>query len=145
MPSAAPIPAAAPATTQPAPARPTPPRRRSRTGWWILLILVGLGGLLVLAGLFFYGVFQGMLPGGHSSRADHAARLHEVVKEEGNSSERILVIRVEGVIGGDPIDGLGLSIVELLQDQLDRGRRGRHRQGGHPQGRLAGGRGARIG
>ena len=85
-----------------------------------MVILLGLGGILVLGGLFFYGILQGLLPGGHFASSERGARLHEVVKQEGNSHERILMIRVEGVIAGDPIDGLGYNIVELLQQQLDR-------------------------
>ncbi len=79
--------------------------------------MVVLGGLLFLGSLVAYALF---MPSGHGFGGDHGAKLHEVVKEAGNSHERVLILTVDGVISGDPIDGVGESLVDLIQHQLDK-------------------------
>jgi protease-4 len=85
----------------------------------VLILFIGLGCLLI-AGLVCYGVFGAFIPGTHLGAAEHGPRLHEVVKEEGNSHEKILILNVDGVISSDPIDGLGVNLAELIQLELDK-------------------------
>lgn len=65
-------------------------------------------------------LFGGGLPGTTMASVDHGPRLQEIIKEEGDSDERILVIPVEGVISSGPIESVGHSMVELLKHQLEK-------------------------
>jgi protease-4 len=44
----------------------------------------------------------------------------EVVVEDNDAADKILVINLNGIIGSEPIDGAGLTLAELITDQLKR-------------------------
>jgi protease IV len=49
-------------------------------------------------------------------------RLDEVVLEDNDASDKIAVVTVDGIITGQPLDGHGLSMVDIVKAQLDRAR-----------------------
>ena len=112
------------ATAQPLTHTPAP---RSRgTGWKIGVALVCIGGVLLVGILIVVGVFGGAVSSvmtavssGNSGGGDTKLHLQELVKEPGNSHERVLIIPIEGVISGSPIESVGASIVELVKEQLE--------------------------
>jgi protease-4 len=89
-----------------------------------MLILLGGGGLVLLVflmlGSMLGGLFGGGIPGGPMAATDHGPRLVEIIKEEGDSDERILVIPMEGIITSAPLESVGHSMVDLLKHQLEK-------------------------
>ena len=85
-----------------------------------------IGGVLLVGILIVVGVFGGAVSSvmtavssGNSGGGDTKLHLQELVKEPGNSHERVLIIPIEGVISGSPIESVGASIVELVKEQLE--------------------------
>jgi protease IV len=101
-----------------APPSPTRPPRRGR-GWMIFAIV-----LLVLLGisvLFNVGhVLQSFLPVEVRSSHTVGPRLEEVVKEDHDSSSKIALIPLDGIITGRALDSSGYSIVEVIKAELKR-------------------------
>lgn len=93
-------------------------------GWKIGWTLLGIGAvlfvLLISVGGFFGHLVSSMAAGGHAASGDGGIQLQEVVKKEGDKHERILVIPVTGVISGSPLESVGHSLVELIEEQLKR-------------------------
>lgn len=98
------------------------PRKSMGLGWKIGWTLLGVGAvllvLLVSVGGFVGHMFSSVVAGGHSGSGDGGIQLQEVVKKEGDKHERILVIPVTGVISGAPLESVGHSLVELIEEQL---------------------------
>lgn len=133
--SPSPAPAAPPPLKPPVPpvmsppkANPSRPPSQPRSGWWwfgvFLLGFLGLGGigLLVVASIFG-SLFSSAFSLSSSTRltsSEHGPHLQEVVKQDGDSRHRILVIPVEGVISSEPIESVGHTLVELIRDELDK-------------------------
>ncbi|MBI1839814.1 MAG: signal peptide peptidase SppA [Verrucomicrobia bacterium] len=109
--------------TNPAAAQPGRAPRSRGTGWKIGVALLCVGGVLLVGLLAVAGLFGGalssVLGSGGGGGGDAKPHLQEVVKESGNSHERVLIIPIEGVISGSPIESVGYSIVELVKDQLE--------------------------
>jgi len=118
--SAPPVPPQFSASYQmPPPLAVAPPKKEKRHPIvWVLLILLGLGfGVFLLI-----GVFGALLGGGPGMSNPGSARsmLHEIVVEPSDSTDKIVVIGVEGVITGSAIDHTGASMVDLIKEQLRR-------------------------
>ena len=81
----------------------------------VLLVLLGIS-VLINAGHFLEGLFA--VPTGTSHVA--GPKLEEVILEDHDSSSKIAVVPVEGIITGQAIDGGGHSLVEVIKAQLKR-------------------------
>lgn len=96
----------------------TPPSRPARSGRvWMVLALV----LLVLLAISLAGhlgsLFRQVAPSRHFAR-DGSRWLQEIVIENHHSPNKIAVLDVEGLIGGDFIRPGGANLVGLIADQL---------------------------
>ena len=94
----------------------TSPRGGSGRGWRIFAVI-----LLVLFALTFLGnFFSDGRVAVKSRRFGHKLErpLEEIVVEERNSSAKIALIEVNGVISGDSLDRSGLTLVELVSAQF---------------------------
>ena len=98
--------------------------QKSNAGWWILgvLLVVGVGGIaLVAAGI------AGAVGGGGGGRSGHAgSHLHESVLEDNDSRNKIAVVTVDGVIAGGTMTPDGLTLPELVKEQLARAAGDKH-------------------
>lgn len=85
----------------------------------IAIILFVMLGLSLLAN---FGQFIESLVGlgGGSRQRTAGPRLDEVVLEENHGSDKIAVVRVEGIISGDLVSSGGASMVDVIEAQLDR-------------------------
>ena len=91
----------------------------------IAIILFVMLGLSLLAN--FGQMFESLARlGGTSHQRTAGPRLDEVVLEENHSSDKIAVVRVEGVISGDLGDRGGYSMVDVIGAQLDRAEKDKH-------------------
>jgi len=100
------------------PPPPTPPRK-NRTWMIISIVLFLLLGFSVLANLG--QMFESLTRlGGSSHQRSGGPRLDEVVLEDNDSSEKIAVVRVDGVISGDLAGPGGYGMVDVIKAQLDR-------------------------
>lgn len=86
---------------------------------WILLIIAAIGGVLFMF-MGLLGVFIGGSAGGVGGAGGSRSFLQEVVLEPSDSSYKIAVIGVQGVITGSPIDHSGGSMVDMVKEQLKR-------------------------
>jgi protease IV len=104
----------------PPPLTVAPPKKEKRNPlMWVLLILLALGGgLFMLIGIV--GAFFGSSGAGMSAGASTRSMLQEVVIEPSDSSYKIAVIGVEGVISGSAMDHSGASMVDMVKEQLHR-------------------------
>ncbi|MCD6049920.1 MAG: signal peptide peptidase SppA, type [Verrucomicrobia bacterium] len=104
----------------PPPLAVAPPKKEKKHPlMWILLVLLAVGG-----GLFvLMGVFGALLTGGGagmSGGVSTRSMLQEVVTEPSESSDKIAVIGVEGIITGSSLDSSGTSMVDIIKEQLRR-------------------------
>lgn len=91
----------------------------------IAIILFVMLGLSLLAN--FGQMFESLARlGGTSHQRTAGPRLDEVVLEENHSSDKIAVVRVEGIISGDLGDRGGYSMVDVIGAQLDRAEKDKH-------------------
>lgn len=81
----------------------------------VLLVLLGIS-LLFNVG----HVLQSFIPVKVTSSRTVGPRLEEVVKEDNDSSLKIALIPLDGIITGRAIDSSGYSIVEVIKAQLKR-------------------------
>ncbi len=99
---------------------PAAPPRKSSRGWiWALVIV----GILVIGGIGVFALLASAIHsagGGRAHGGSGASELHEVVVEDHDSSNKIAVLAVEGVITGSPIDPEGRTLVDLVKHQLER-------------------------
>ena len=101
-------------------------RRASRgTGWKIFAVIVFV--LLILSVLLnFQHAVSGMLGGRGRSYTyrdgAYGPRLEEVTVRESQSSttNKIVVVPIEGIITGQAIDGTGFSMVTVVKEELKR-------------------------
>lgn len=56
----------------------------------------------------------------HATSSPGAAELHEVVVRESPFEDKIAVIDLQGVISGEVLSDIGVSLVDLVSDQLER-------------------------
>jgi protease-4 len=102
------------------PPPPAPPRK-SR-GWMIiaiiLFLLLGVSVMTNLSSLFKSFTHLSGISG--TRQRSGGPRLEEVVLEDNDSSEKIVVIPIEGVISGDLGSRGGHSLVDVVKAQLDR-------------------------
>ena len=117
-----PPPSAPPAPPRASAAKVAPERRGRGLGWTIGITLVVVGGVLLVlflaVGGFVSRIASGAVSAGHGSSSDSAIQLQEVVKQEGDKHERVLVIPINGVISSSPLESVGHSLVDLLEEQL---------------------------
>jgi len=100
------------------PPPPTPPRK-SRVWMVISIVLFLLLGFSLLAN--FGQMFESFARLGSSGRQHTGGpRLEEVVMEDNDSSEKIAVVRVEGIISSDLGSRGGFNMVDIIEAQLDR-------------------------
>jgi protease IV len=100
------------------PPPPAPPRK-SRVWMIIAIVLFLLLGFSLLAN--FGQMFESLARlGGSSHQRSGGPRLDEVVLEENHSSDKIAVVRVEGVISSSLGDRGGFNMVDVIEAQLDR-------------------------
>ncbi|MBI3850646.1 MAG: signal peptide peptidase SppA [Verrucomicrobia bacterium] len=94
------------------------PPRKSR-GWKIFAII-----LLVLLVLSLFANLSHLTSGlaGVKVRSAHYAgpKLEEVILKDNDSANKIAVVDVEGIITGQVIDRGGVSLVDLIKEQLSR-------------------------
>jgi len=95
---------------------PPPPRppRKSR-GWMIVSLILG-GFVVVLMLSIFVQQFHGLV-GGKTGR-QNGRWLEEVKVEDNDSSHKIAIIDVEGLITSQAWDRSGRNMVDLIEDQL---------------------------
>jgi protease IV len=96
---------------------PAPTRPRKSRGWMIISIIL----FLLLAGsvLVNFSHLLGQLGGGAHQRGG-GPRLDEVVVEDNDSSSKIAVVPIEGIISGQLGDHGGYTMVDVIKAQLDR-------------------------
>lgn len=90
---------------------PTPPRCRSRAWVWLL----ALGGIVLLGMLGLSLGWGGRHP--HKARLDGKSYEEHFLTDK-DTSDKIVVIDVSGVISSHELDGSG-DLVELVKDQLE--------------------------
>ena len=91
--------------------------RRSRARSWFIIF-----GLMIVVGVAGVGfALVAAIKGSGSGRAGHAsAHLHESVVEDNDSHNKIALLSVEGVIEGGAMDSSGLTLPDLIHQQLER-------------------------
>jgi len=98
------------------PAVPMAQPRKNGRGWMIATIVLGLVLIFMvgsrMVGSFFQAVASAEGMGGGNPH------LQEVTLENHQSSDKIAVIPVEGIITSSSLDGGRYSMVELIEDQL---------------------------
>lgn len=91
-------------------------------GLWLALGAVAILGLVGIAGMVY--LVRSMDSGGSHGLGFHAASKHsdlrEVVIEPASTRDKIAVIDMQGVISSDPVDYEGNSIINFIDDQLER-------------------------
>ncbi len=86
---------------------------------WFSLLLIGMLGLSLLLNLSFG--FRGLRKAFATSHPRHLDdNLIEELVEDNDSTHKIAVIRIEGMIGSEAVEPGGLTFVEVVRDQLDR-------------------------
>lgn len=92
--------------------------KRSRRGW-IIGIIVGVLLLGALAVIQFLGSIAEAISSIDGGRHASHSHLTEVVIEAGESSDKIAVIPIEGIITSSSFDGSSYNMVKLVEDQLE--------------------------
>ena len=95
------------------------PQKKSR-GWMIaaiVLFLFLLVSLLMNFGQLISGIAS--ISGGNMHHSN-GPRMEEVTLEDHDASDKIAVVRIEGVITGARIDGSGFNMVDVVKEQLRR-------------------------
>ncbi len=100
-----------------APARSVEPRRGS--GWKVLAIILLL--LLAVSVLYNLANFAGsVIEGGTSVGQTAGPRLIETVRENHDTSDKIAVVDLQGIIMGGSMDPSGFGLVEVVKAQFKR-------------------------
>jgi protease-4 len=99
---------------------PMPPRPRKSRGWMIFAIVLLVA--LCISVLLNFGQFvTGLMPmkAARLGATESAApKLDEVLLEDNDSSSKIAVIDVDGIITSRSVDQGGFNMVELIKEQL---------------------------
>jgi len=102
----------------PAPLAPRPARKGA--GWKVFAVILLLL-LLVSIAFNLRSLVSGVVNIGSSSeRGGGSSRIEEVTVKDNESSSKIAVIDVTGVITGEALEQTGLNMVTLIKDQLRR-------------------------
>lgn len=107
-----------PPLPQPTPPLPTPAPKRTKRGWIVgivvAVLLIGAMGVMQVVNSLTDALtgMEGIHPTG-------AAHLTEVMLEAGESSDKIAVIPIEGIISSASFDGSSYNMVKLVEDQLE--------------------------
>jgi protease-4 len=100
----------------------TRPARRG-TGWMIfaivLLVLLIMSAMLNFQQIFKTAVGRRVTP----YRTTAGPRFEEVMLKESTYSDKIVVIPIEGIITGQPVDQGGFSMVTVIKEQLKRAKK----------------------
>jgi protease-4 len=72
------------------------------------------------------GLAQAVLTSGSSFQQTAGPRMEEVLIKQAPTRNKILVLPLEGIIMGGSLDGIGYSLVDVLEAQLKRAREDRH-------------------
>jgi protease-4 len=95
------------------------PKPRKSWGWMILALVLLL--MLGVSVLFNIGqLFSGLSTIPTTRHQLGGPRLQEVLIENNDAAAKIAVVPIEGIITGDPIDGTGFSMVDVVSAQLNR-------------------------
>lgn len=95
---------------------PPPPPRRPSSAWrWVAIIAIILLGVSLVANMSHLGKFLNVAEPRSMDRSRH---LEEVYVERKSSSEKILVVDVQGIITGGNLDGGSMGMVEFISEQL---------------------------
>jgi len=103
------------------------PQKKGR-GWMIAAVILFV--LLGISVLMNFGQLISGLADISSSGSRHSAgpRLEEVTLEDHDSSDKIVVLPIEGVITGAHVDGTSYSMVDIVREQLRRAKKDKHVQ-----------------
>lgn len=85
--------------------------------------------LILLAGslfLFLGDVLQAVLRSSGGLQQMAGPRLEEFVLKQAPSRNKVLVVPVEGIIFGGTLDGIGYSLVDVIEAQLKRAKEDQH-------------------
>ena len=95
------------------------PQKKSR-GWMIAAIVLFL--FLLVSLLMNFGQLVSGLASISGGNMHHSTgpRMEEVTLEDRDASDKIAVVRIEGVITGARIDGSGFNMVDVVKEQLRR-------------------------
>src|SRR5215469_13878904 len=111
-----PPPVAPPPVIVPPPPAPTPRRGR---GWMVFAIVLLV--CLAISMLYNIGNFASNLVGGRSRNSRTAGpRLEEVITEDNNSSTKIALVEISGIITSRASDQGAFNMVEIIKAQLKR-------------------------
>ncbi len=95
------------------------PKSRVGLGWKVtVLVLAAFLGVSLLMNVILGGSKVAKMAG-HSSKNRGANQLEEVILEDNDSKEKVVVIDLAGVIGGEAGPGGEGSLVDQIHDQLD--------------------------
>src|SRR6266496_5313778 len=114
-----------PPPSPPPPSAPPPlpppllPAKKSKAGhgWKIATLLLGIGlaiSLFTNVAHFFFSLLFNAAGAGLGNEP----RLEEVVLERHGSANKLAVVPIEGIISSSGLDGGGISMVQLVEDQL---------------------------
>ncbi|MCU0784857.1 MAG: signal peptide peptidase SppA [Verrucomicrobia bacterium] len=109
-----------PVTPPPVIAPPTPPRPRKSRGWMIFALALLV--LLAVSVLFNIGnVFQSVVHvQGLQVHRFAGPRLEETLVEDNNTSAKIAVVNIDGIITSREMDQSGYNMVDVVKAQLKR-------------------------
>ena len=123
-----PLRSAAPTFTPPAYAAYPPPRARTGSGWKVFAIIVCvllLISLVINPLHLLIGLTSG--EGGFTTHHSSGPRLQENwLKEATNSSDRIVVVPIEGVIMAQSFGRGGPTMVDIIEEQFKRAAEDKH-------------------
>jgi protease IV len=104
----------------------TPARRASRGRGWmiaaIILFVLLLGSLLTQLG----GVVEAVFATAPTLHQAAGPRMEEVLIKQAPTRNRILVVTIDGIIMGSTVDGIGYSLVDVVEAQLKRAAEDQH-------------------
>ena len=94
--------------------------KRGGRGWMIfsIILLLILAVSIVMNVASFFSAFITTPTSRHYAAGTAGPRLDEVVREDNDSSHKLAVIEVRGIITGDMMDQGGFSMVDVIRAQL---------------------------
>lgn len=104
-----------------------PAPQKKRRGWMIAAIILFL--LLGVSLLMNFGQMLNTLSNISSGTAHNSGpRMEEVKIEDHDASDKIAVVRIEGIITSSHIDGTPFNMVDVVKEQLRRADKDKHVQ-----------------
>jgi protease IV len=101
--------------SQPAPA----PARKTGNAWKVMALV--LLALLLVSAFYNLASFATTFmsgPGPYRVSVTAGPKIDEVLTEDNSSADKVAIVKVEGIITSDPIQG-GYSMVEIIKAQLE--------------------------